>query len=77
MLIKARYGSLTDFSTPQLSFQQISRLHNIRVSTVWNVVNSFLKNGCRIIDRRCFNHRTRRVIGTPELEEFLLKKSTL
>ena len=46
-------------------------------STACYVINSFLKNGGRIIDRRCFNHRMRRVIGSPELEKWLVDKSTL
>ena len=46
-------------------------------STAWYVISSFLKNEGRIIDRRCFNHRVPRVIGSPELEKWLLSKDTL
>ena len=68
---------MTDFSRPQLSYTALTRRFSISVSTVCYVINSFLKNGHRIIDRRCFNHRTRRVIGSPELEKWLICKSTL
>ena len=77
LLVRARFGSLTDFSRPQLSFAALTRLFSVSNSTVCYVINSFLKNGHRIIDRRCFNHRMRRVIGSPELEAWLICKDTL
>ena len=77
LLIQIRFGSLTDFSRPQLSFAKLTRRFSVSASTAWYVINSFVKNGYRIIDRRCFNHRMRRVIGSPELEEWLVCKDTL
>ena len=77
LLIQARFGSLTDFSRPRISFARLAKHYHLAISTVWKVINNFIKNGYRVLDRRCFNHRTRRIIGSPEFEEFLVSKETL
>ena len=77
LLIQTRFGSLTDFSRPRISFGKIARHYHMATSSVHKVIKNFILNGYRVLDRRCFNHRSRRVIGSPEFEEFLISKETL
>ena len=47
-------------------------------STVQSIIRSFIRDGHRIVDRRAFNHRIRRLIGgSEEFEAWLLDKDTL
>ena len=63
LIIKARFGSFSDFSRPKLTYSNIARAFHLPPSTVQYIIKSFIRDGHRIIDRRAFNCKTRRFIG--------------